>query len=106
VICDWHYERPDLSAVMFALKGFTVLTCPWRTPEVALRQLENTRTFISTASKATKERYAGILQTEWGNAEKFVNDFMEIKNNGGAAPEKEKTAANTFYLLTKQIADN
>jgi hypothetical protein len=106
VICDWHYERPDLSAVMFALKGFTVLTCPWRTPEVALRQLENTWTFISTASKATKERYAGILQTEWGNAEKFVNDFKEIKNNGEAPPEKEKTAANTFYLLTKKIADN
>jgi hypothetical protein len=105
VICDWHYERPDLSPVMFALKGFTVLTCPWRTPEVALRQLENTRIFISTATEATKERYAGLLQTEWGDAEKFVNDFMEIKNNGGAAQGKEKTAANTFYLLTKKIAD-
>lgn len=105
VICDWHYERPDLSPVMFALKGFTVLTCPWRTAEVALRQLENTRIFISTATEATKERYAGLLQTEWGDAEKFVNDFMEIKNNGGAAQGKEKTAANTFYLLTKKIAD-
>lgn len=105
VICDWHYERPDLSPVMFALKGFTVLTCPWRTPEVALRQLENTRIFISTATEATKERYAGLLQTEWGDAEKFVNDFMEIKNNGGAAKGKEQTAANTFYLLTKKIAD-
>jgi hypothetical protein len=105
VICDWHYERPDLSPVMFALKGFTVLTCPWRTPEVALRQLENTRIFISTANEATKERYAGMIQTEWGNAEKFVNDFMEIKNNGGAPQGKEETAANTFYLLTKKIAE-
>jgi len=105
VICDWHYERPDLSPVMFALKGFTVLTCPWRTPEVALRQLENTRIFISTATEATKDRYAGILQTEWGDAEEFVNDFMEIKNNGGAAQGKEQTAANTFYILTKKIAD-
>jgi hypothetical protein len=105
VICDWHYERPDLSAVMFALKGFTVLTCPWRTPEVALRQLENTRLFISTATEETKGRYAGMIQTDWGSAEKFVYDFMEIKNNGGAPQEKEKTAANTFYLLTKKIAD-
>jgi glyoxylate utilization-related uncharacterized protein len=72
---------------------------------VALRQLENTRLFISTATKATKERYAGILQTEWGSAEKFVEDFMEIKKNGSASPEKEKTAANTFYILTKEIAD-
>jgi hypothetical protein len=91
---------------MFALKGFTVLTCPWRTPEVALMQLENTGTFISTASKATKERYAGILQTEWGSAEKFVRDFLEIKAAGAASQEKEKTAANTFYLLTKKIAAN
>ena len=105
VICDWHYERPDLSPVMFALKGFTVLTCPWRTPEVALRQLENTRLFISTATRATRERYAGILQTEWGSAEKFVEDFKEIKNNAGASEEKEKTAANTFYILTKEISD-
>jgi hypothetical protein len=105
VICDWHYERPDLSPVMFALKGFTVLCCPWRTPEVALRQLENTMMFISAATKETRERYAGILQTDWGKAEKFVNDFREIKKNGGAPEGKEKTAANTFYLLTKKIAE-
>ncbi len=105
VICDWHYERPDLSPVMFALKGFTVLTCPYNAPDVSLRQLENTRLFISTANKVTKERYAGILQTEWGNAEKFVNDFMEIKNNGGALPGKEESAANTFYLLTKKASE-
>ncbi len=106
VICDWHYERPDLTAVMFALKGFTVLTCPWRTPEVALKQLDNTRMFISTANKVTRERYAGILQTEWGNAENFVNDFREISKNGAAPQGKEKSAANTFYLLTRAIAGN
>lgn len=104
VICDWHYERPELTAVMFALKGFTVLTCPWRTPEVALKQLENTQMFISTAGKTTRERYAGILQTEWGSAERFVNDFLEIKRNGGAPQGKEKSSANTFWLLTREIA--
>ncbi|MRR18885.1 glycoside hydrolase [bacterium] len=106
VICDWHYERPDLTAVMFALKGFTVLTCPWRTPPVALKQLENTRLFISTANKATRERYAGIMQTEWGSAEKFVNDFMEIRKNAAAPQGKENSAAYTFYLLAKEIAGN
>jgi len=104
VICDWHYERPDLTAVMFALKGFTVLTCPWRTPEVALKQLENTQMFISTATTATRERYAGILQTEWGSAERFVNDFREIKKAGTAPEGKEKSAANTFWLLTRGMA--
>jgi hypothetical protein len=104
VICDWHYERPALSAVMFAMKGFTVLACPWRNSDIALMQLENTRMFISTASDAMKDRYAGILQTEWGSAEKFVDEFLEIKKNGGAPEGKERTAANTFYLLTAKIA--
>ena len=104
VICDWHYERPDLSAVMFAMKGFTVLTCPWRNPGVALMQLKNTEMLISTASETMKERYAGILQTEWGSAEKFVDEFLEIKKNGGTPEGKENTAANTFWLLTAKIA--
>ncbi len=104
VICDWHYERADLTAVMFALKGFTVLTCPWRNPEVALKQLENTQMFISTANKATRERYAGILQTEWGSAKKFVADFREIKKRGTSPDDKKETAANTFFLLTAAIA--
>ena len=41
VICDWHYERPDKTAVYFAMKGFRVLTCPWRNPEVAAQQVED-----------------------------------------------------------------
>ena len=60
--------------------------------------------FISTATKATRERYAGIMQTEWGSADKFVNDYLEIKKGGGAPPGKEKSAANTFWLLTRTMA--
>jgi hypothetical protein len=29
VICDWHYERPDRTAVYFAKKDLRVVTCPW-----------------------------------------------------------------------------
>jgi len=104
VICDWHYERPDLSAVMFAFKGFTVLTCPYRSPELALKQLENTRTFIESSNKAMKERYAGILQTEWGSAEGFMQIFREIKKNGAAPAGKEKSSANSLYLMAKEIS--
>lgn len=99
VICDWHYERPDLSAVWFAFKGFTVLTCPWRNPGVALKQVENTKIFIESSNKTMKERFAGILQTEWGSAEKFIEEFREIKKNGKASEGKEKSAAYTLYSL-------
>ena len=105
VICDWHYERPDLSPVLFALKGFTVITCPWRTPEVALRQLDNTMMFIATATRETRDRYAGILQTDWGSADKFVSDFREIKSSGITPAGKEKSAANTLYQLTRKTRE-
>jgi hypothetical protein len=60
--------------------------------------------FVATATKETKPRYAGLLQTDWGSADKFVNDFREIKDNGAAAEGKEKSAANTFFLLTRMIS--
>ena len=41
VICDWHYERPDQSAVYFAMKGLRVITCPWNKPDVAIAQAED-----------------------------------------------------------------
>src|SRR4030042_145752 len=37
MICDWHYERPDQTPVYFAMKGLSVVTCPWRMPENAVK---------------------------------------------------------------------
>ena len=52
VINDWHYERPDPTAVLFALKGFKVITCPWRFPEVTLKQLHM---MVELRKDATKD---------------------------------------------------
>ena len=41
VMCDWHYERPDQTAVYFAMNGFRVITCPWRTPPTAVIQTDD-----------------------------------------------------------------
>ena len=41
VMCDWHYERPDQTPVYFAMNGFRVITCPWRTPPTAVIQTED-----------------------------------------------------------------
>ncbi|HLA57716.1 MAG TPA: family 20 glycosylhydrolase, partial [Puia sp.] len=41
VICDWHYERPDKTAVYFSMKGFRVVTCPWKQPAFAITQLND-----------------------------------------------------------------
>jgi hypothetical protein len=70
---------------------------------VALKQIENTKTFIESSNKTMKERYAGILQTEWGSAEGFMHDFREIKKNGAAPENLKNSGANTFYIITKKL---
>jgi len=74
-ICDWHYERADLSCVYFAMKGFTVATCPWRNPEIAAIQLQNMVDFRQQSPQTLKARFHGIIQTVWSGADAFLKSF-------------------------------
>jgi hypothetical protein len=96
VICDWHYERPDPTAFLFASKGFNVVTCPWRTPEIAVEQEKMMRMFIETATKAMQPRYQGMLQTVWGSAKNFMDSY-----NGTADSERVDKSADSFKELSK-----
>jgi N-acetyl-beta-hexosaminidase len=75
MICDWHYERPDQTAVYFAMKGFNVATCPWRNPVVGAEQMKDMKRFRSTATPEMKERFQGIVQTIWSDTNTFLNGF-------------------------------
>lgn len=85
VICDWHYERPDKTAVLFALKGLRVITCPWRRPAVGVQQVADMANFRSTATPAVKDNYQGIIQTVWTSADNFIEGYYGKKkdNKGG-----------------------
>ena len=71
-ICDWHYERPDQTAVYFAMKGFDVATCPWRKPALALEQLNDMIRFRKNATKEMSTRFQGIIATVWSKADQFL----------------------------------
>jgi len=75
VINDWHYERPDPTAAYFALKGFKVITCPWRFPEVTKTQLQMMLDFKEGATDAVKDNYQGMLHTVWTSAENTIDQF-------------------------------
>lgn len=75
VICDWHYERAVPTAAYFATKGFRVITCPWRTPAVALEQLESTRFFREHSTPEMSDRYLGMMQTIWTSSSNFLDRF-------------------------------
>ena len=86
VICDWHYERADPTAALFALKGFRVITCPWRNPGVTREQLLMMDSFRSGSVDGVRDRYYGLMQTVWSPAasflEQFYTDDAESKRTG------------------------
>jgi len=75
VICDWHYERPDPTAVYFAMKGFKVVTCPYRKSDVAVEQMNNMITWRRNSTTQMSERFLGMMQTVWSDAEVFLDQF-------------------------------
>lgn len=100
VICDWHYERADKTAVMFAMKGFRVATCPWRTPSLAIRQLQDMISFRTESTKQMQPRFIGMIQTVWSGAPGFIRDFYSHRqdpNRGNNTPHE------TFRQLFKEM---
>ena len=78
-ICDWHYERVDPTAVLFAMKGFKVATCPWRNGELATQQLDLMLSLRKNATPVSKEFYQGMIQTVWTSAENFMDYYYGVK---------------------------
>ncbi len=101
VINDWHYTRAVPTAPIFAAKGFRVVTCPYRVPEVAVDQLEATLMFRETSPPEMRDRFAGVMQTIWSGAGRFLDQFYgredSVHRRGGDAVE-------TFKKLYDEIA--
>ncbi len=98
MICDWHYERPDQTAVYFAMKGFNVVTCPWRNPQVAVVQAQDMVKFRAGSSKQMRDRFQGMVQTVWSGSEQFMDSYY------GSRIEKESNnPAECFKALYGEI---
>ena len=102
LICDWHYERPDKSAVYFAMKGFRVITCPWRDPDVVEKQVADMVSFRKDATKQVKENYQGMMQTSWDGASGFMRKFYE---NKPIDPKNKRLDVNCFRVMYKKIGE-
>lgn len=100
VICDWHYERADKTPVYFAMKGFRVITCPWRQPSVAIAQVHDMIKFRKESTKEMQPRFYGMMQTVWSGSSQFLKGYYEDKkdttNNGN-------TQQGSFRGMYKEI---
>ncbi len=101
-ICDWHYERPDPTAVYFAMKGLNVVSCPWQNPESALEQLRAMIRFREQATSAMKPRFQGVVQTVWSGTAAFLADFYGHRKSEDYK-SGQKTAARCFLRLCDEI---
>lgn len=85
VICDWHYERPDQTAVYFAMKGFRVVTCPWQASASGIDQVDDMVRFRKVSTPEMKVRFQGIVETTWTSSQSFLNGFYGIGQKMPAA---------------------
>jgi len=100
MICDWHYERPDQTAVYFATKGFGVVTCPWRNPEIAVKQTQDMFRYRASVTHEMKDHFQGMMQTIWSGAEQFMDEFYGIKTN---PKDTVNTQAKCFKAMFGEI---
>jgi N-acetyl-beta-hexosaminidase len=101
MICDWHYERPDQTAVYFATKGFGVVTCPWRNPEIAVKQTQDMFRYRASVTHEMRDNFQGMLQTVWSGAEQFMDEFYGQKTN---SKDTMNTQAKCFKAVFGEIA--
>jgi hypothetical protein len=72
VLCDWHYEQDVPTAPYFAMKGFHVVTCPWKSSELAVWQAQDMAQWRSRSPAELKDRFDGVMQTVWSGAGSFL----------------------------------
>lgn len=99
-ICDWHYERADLTGVYFATKGLPVASCGYRDPTVCEQQIRDMVRFRKQSAPETAERLQGYIHTIWSGAGPFLRRFNAVKDRG----EQEEGRIDDARALQTVIA--
>lgn len=79
-ICDWHYERADLTGVYFATKGLSVASCGYRNPTACEQQIRDMVRFRKQSAPETAGRLQGYIHTVWSGFGPFLRRFNAVRN--------------------------
>ena len=105
IICDWHYDRSPETPLLFAQKGFDVVACPWRKPDVALAELAQIRAIRSGNNQAAASHAQGMLQTTWCGASSFIEACRAQQSGGAPAKNHAHESAHCFATLFNAIRE-
>jgi hypothetical protein len=100
MICDWHYDRADKTAIYFAMKGFRVITCPWRQPATAVTQVNDMISFRRESTPEMSTRFMGIMQTTWMRTSFYLKSYY---GDQSSMPPNENTTWNCFRVMYGEI---
>ncbi len=93
VICDWHYERAEPTPAYFALKGFNVVSCPWKNPSSAAQQVRDIVRLRDQSNRVVSARALGVVQTVWSGAHSFLNAYQRFVEDPDRDPTGKSEAA-------------
>jgi hypothetical protein len=96
LICDWHYDRADKTAIYFAMKGFRVITCPWRQPATAVIQVNDMISFRQQSTLEMNARFLGIMATTWTRTDSYLKNYYSDLHS---PPPDTETPWNCFRVM-------
>ncbi len=102
IICDWHYERADQTAVYFAMKGFNVISCPFENVDAGVAQVEDMYKFRQRSVSKMKERFQGIMQTIWSRNDFFLKEYYETDFTKTAETNTSSDCFKSVFLAIDQ----
>jgi len=105
LICDWHYERTTETPQRFARKGFDVVVCPWRKPDVALAQLTQLLALRTGADPVVARHALGMMQTTWCGFSPFVKAYSAQEFGGAPEQNSASESAQCFAALVKAMRE-
>ncbi len=105
IICDWHYDRADKTAVLFAMKGLKVITCSWRQPAVGILQVQDMIRFRQESTPEMTQCFQGVMETTWSSAERFLRGFYGIVPESRATASRPENGYNTASNCFRAVFD-
>ena len=98
MICDWHYNRPEPTAVLFATKGIDVVSCPYQVSSVAVSQTQDMLRLRANSSPEIAQHFMGMVHTVWSGASSFLDRYY-----GRVPDESERSDVKCFKALYAEI---
>jgi len=98
-ICDWHYERADLTGVYFATKGLPVAACGYRDPAICAQQVQDMARFRKQSAPETAGRLQGYIHTIWSGAAPFLRRYKAVKEGRETPDNGRQNDARAFQTV-------